>query len=183
MEHYQFPSHYHRQSRLADHDPFVHPSPPLDPYSKVGAPQSFDPSRMNLKLLAQMSDGMIASPRHGGSHQIYASPITMDPMPMLLYPGASPTPPQYSGPNQYTYDNLRISPTLDNSYLAMSPHYEVLPSNPSRVMDFGVRTLFIHTFYPLLTHAHTGRPSYRETTEVQRTLDFIPRNPDPPSDS
>ena len=70
---------------------------------------------------------------------------------MLLYPGASPVPPQYSTPNQYPYDDLRISPNLDNNYLAMSPHYEVLPSNSSRAMDFGVRIAFIYTFYQLFT--------------------------------
>jgi hypothetical protein len=89
-----------------------------------------------------MNEGLISSSRHGGSHQVYASPVAMDPMPMLLYPGGSPAPPQYSNPNQYSYDNLRISPILDNNYLAVSPHYEVLPSNPSRPMDFGVRIAF-----------------------------------------
>ena len=65
---------------------------------------------------------------------------------MLLYPGASPTPQEYSNTSQYTYDNLRIPPTLDNNYISMSPHYEVLPSNPSRIMDFGVRIVFISPF-------------------------------------
>lgn len=59
-------------------------------------------------------------------------------MPMLLFPGTSPTPPQYSTLNQYPYDNLRISPTLDTNYIPMSPHYEVIPSDPSRAMSFGV---------------------------------------------
>jgi hypothetical protein len=144
MEDYQFPSHYSHQSRLTDHDPFVHGSPPLNSYSKVGVSNHSIPRWTKLKLHAQMSD-------HGGSHQLYSSPITMDPMPILLYPGASPAPSHYSDPSQYTFDNLRISPTLDNSYLTVSPHYEVLPSNSSRPMNFGVRTMSIYPFYPFLT--------------------------------
>lgn len=183
MEHYQFPSHYPHQSRLTGHDSFVHASPSLDPYSKVGAANYSILCRMKLKLHPQMSEEMISSPRHGGSHQVYASPIAMDPMPMLLYPGASTTPPQYTNPNQYPYDNLRLSPTLENNYMTMSPHYEVLPSNSSRGMDFGVRILFIYPFYLFLftkpIDSYTGGYSYCETTEVQRTLDFVPGNPDP----
>ena len=76
--------------------------------------------------------------------------MAMDPMPMLLYPGASPAPPQYSNPGQYPYDDLRISPALDSNYMTMS-HYEVLPSDSSRVMDFGVRTVSIYLFYLFLT--------------------------------
>ena len=173
MHNYQFPSQYPHQSRLADHDPFVHGSPPLDPYSKVG--HSNHPilvvscGKLNVQSW-QMAEGLISSSRHGGAHQVYASPVAMDPMPMLLYPGASPAPPQYSNPGQYTYDNLRTSPILDNNYLTVSPHYEVFPSNSSRPMDFGV-CIHSFTFFirfrlnPVDTFA--GRSSHCETTEVQ----------------
>lgn len=116
MENYQFPPQYSHQ-RLAEH--FTHGGTPLDPYSK-------------------MPEGVIHSPRHGRSDQVYPSPLTMDAMPMLLYPDVSSTPQQYSSPVQYSYDNFRVSPTLGDNYMSMSPHYEVLPSNPSRGMDFGV---------------------------------------------
>jgi len=98
-----------------------------------------------------MSEGAVNPLRHGRSDQVFASPMGMDTMPMLLYSGTSPTP-HHTGLDQYPYDNMRISPTLDNNYIPMPPHYEVLPNNSSRAMDFGVRTVFIYPFYPLLTH-------------------------------
>ena len=92
-----------------------------------------------------MSAGAINPPRHGRSDQVYASPMNMGTMPMLMYPGTSSAPP-YSNMGQYPYDNLRIPPTLDNNYVPVSPNYEILPSNSSRAMDFGVRTVFIYPF-------------------------------------
>ena len=153
MEPYQFPSHYPHQSRLADHNLFTHAgSPAHDQYPKVGAPviQASLPVGAQESHV-QMSEGAIDPPRHTRSDQVYASPMSMDTMPMFLYPGTSSTP-HSSNLSQYPYDNLRIPPTLDNNYISMSPHYEVLPSNSSRAMDFGVRTVFIYPFYPLLTH-------------------------------
>jgi hypothetical protein len=91
--------------------------PPITPSLAVGAQQSH----------AQMPEGAINPPRHGRSDQLYASPMSMDTMPMFLYPG-TPSTPQCSNLSQYPYDNLRIPPTLDNNYLSMSPHYEVHPA-------------------------------------------------------
>ncbi|KAF9644046.1 hypothetical protein BDM02DRAFT_3122524 [Thelephora ganbajun] len=115
MDPYQFSSHYPQQSRLTD---FPHDSPALDQYPK-------------------MTEGTINLQRHGRSDQVYASPMAVDTMPLLIYPG-TPSTPQYSNLNQYPYDNLRTPPTLDNNYIPMSPHYEVLSSNSSRAVDFGV---------------------------------------------
>jgi len=118
MEPYPFPSHYPHQSRLVDHGPFTHASPALDEYPK-------------------MSQGAMNPPRHGRSDQVYASSMGMDTMPMLLYPGTPPTP-HYQNLGQYPYDNLRVSPSMDSNYMPVSPHYEVIPSNSSRAVDFGV---------------------------------------------
>jgi len=90
--------------------------------------------------------GVIHPPRHGRSDQLYTSPMSMD-MPMVLYPG-SPSTPNYQDLSQYPYDNLRMPPTMDNNYIPMSPHYEVYPSNTSRV-NFGVRTVSICPFIRL----------------------------------
>ena len=98
-----------------------------------------------------MSEGAMNLQRHGRSDQVYASPMSMDTMTMPLYPGPSSAP-HYSNLNQYPFDNLRIPPALDNNYIPMSPHYEVLPSNSSRTINFGVRTVFIYPLCPLLTH-------------------------------
>jgi len=98
-----------------------------------------------------MSEGAISTPRHGRSDQVYPPQMGMGTMPMLLYPGTSSAQ-HYPNMSQYQYDNLRIPPGLDNNYMPMSPHYEVLPSNSSRTMDFGVRTVFIYPFYLFLTH-------------------------------
>lgn len=89
--------------------------------------------------------------RNGRSDQLYVPPTSMDTMPMFLYPGASSA---YSSLGQYPYDNLRIPQTLDNNYMPISPHYEIHPSNSSRAMDFGVRTVFIYPFHPSLTHSY-----------------------------
>jgi len=113
-----------------------------------------------------MPEGAINSLRHGRSDQVYAPPMNMDTMPMLLYSGTSPTP-HHSGLGQYPYDDLRIPPALDNNYIPMSPHYEALQSNSSPVMDFGVRTLSIYPFYPPLTDIYAGRSSRCEATPVQ----------------
>jgi len=148
MEPYQFPSHYPHQSRLADHDLFAH-----DQYPKVGV-SNYPHSSLAVgaqQSHAQTSEGVINPPRHGRSDQVYASPMSMDTTPMFLYPGTSSTP-HCSNLSQYPYDNLRIPPTLDNNYIPISSHYEVFPSNSSRTMDFGVRTVSIYPFYPFLTH-------------------------------
>lgn len=171
MEPYQFPSQYPHQSRLADHDLFAHGGPAHDQYPKVGDP-IIQPSLAvgAQESHAQMSEGAINPPHHSRSDQVYASSMTMDTTPMFLYPGTSSAP-HCSNLGQYPYDNLRIPPTLDNNYISMSPHYEVLPSNSSRRMDFGVRTVFIYPLYPLITHrsrcVHSGRSSYCEITPVQ----------------
>lgn len=181
MEPYQFPSHYPHQSRLAEHDPFTQASPALDQYPKVGSPQLPNLRGLELRSHVQMSTGTVNPPRHGRSDQVYASPMSMGTMPMLMYPGTSSTP-QYSNMSQYPYDNLRIPPTLDNNYVPMSPHYEVLPSNTPRAMEFGVRTVLIYPFvgFQLTTaDAHAGRPPCCETTTVQRTLASILGDPDP----
>lgn len=146
----------------------------------------FGPGWLELKLSIQMSEGLVNSPRHGRSDQLYASPISLDTMPMLLYTGLSSAPQQYSNLTQYSYDNLRVSPTLDNNFIPMSPHYEVLQSASPRTMDFGVREVFTHPFRPFSLNfagTYTGRSSYCETTKVQRTLGFVPRDPDPLSHS
>lgn len=152
MEPYQFPPHYPHQSRLADHDPFAHGSPVLDQYPKVGCLQLSDLRRLELMSHAQMSEGAINPLRHARSDQVYASPMSVDATPMLLYPGTSSVS-HYSNLNQYPYDTLRVPPTLDSNYISISPHYEVLPSNLSRAVDFGVRTVLIYPFYPLSTHS------------------------------
>ena len=181
MEPYQFPSHYPHQSRLADHDLFAH-----DQYPKVGV-SNYPHSSLAVgaqQSHAQTSEGVINPPRHSRSDQVYASPMSMDTMPMLLYPGTSSTP-HCSNLSQYPYDNLRIPQTLDNNYIPISSHYEVFPSDSSRTVNFGVRTVFIYPFDPFLTHrdTDTGGSSYCENTTVQRTLGFAPRDADPFSGS
>ena len=99
-------------------------------------PQLSNPRGLELSPRTQMPMG---APRHGRSGQVYASPMSMDTMPMVLYPGTPPTP-QY-----YPYDNLRIPPSMDNNYI---PHYEVLPTNSSPTMNFGVRIVSICPFIP-----------------------------------
>lgn len=98
-----------------------------------------------------MADGAMNPLRNGRSDQLYASPMGMDTMPMFLYPGTS-SPSEYPNSGQYPYDNLRIPPTLDNNYIPISPHYEIHPTNSSRAMDFGVRTVLIYPFYPSFAH-------------------------------
>ena len=108
-----------------------------------------------------MSGGAVNPPRQGRSDQVYASPMSMDTMPMLLYSG-TPSTPHYSNMGQYPYDNLRIPPTLDNNYIPMSPNYEVHPSNSSR---FGVRTVSIYLFFILTHHSryvHRWTPILRD---------------------
>ena len=111
-------------------------------------------SGVHSNVLQQMSDGVIGLP-----DQLYASPIAMDTMSMFMYPSVSPAPPQYSGLSQYPYDNMRIPQSLESNYVPISPHYEVLQTNSSRAMDFGVRVLLLiccfHHFFNLLLSART----------------------------
>jgi hypothetical protein len=83
----------------------MHASPAFDQYSKVGCLQPSDPRPLELRPHPQMSDGAMNLLRNGRSNQLYISPMSMDTMPMFLYPGAS-TASDYSSPGQHPYDNL-----------------------------------------------------------------------------
>jgi len=128
-----------------------------------------------------MSEGAITPLGHGHSDQVYASPLGMNTMPMLLYPGTSPTPHHlvWASIHTTTLESRQLWTTIISRCHPATSSFRVIHLAPWILESVQYSSILFIRFQFTPADIHTSGSSCCETTPVQRTLGSIPRDPDP----